>query len=211
MILAYDTETTGLPLFRQPSTHPDQPHLVDVAGLLFDEAGTLIDSFDAIVRPSNWVISAEVAKIHGITHERAMDEGIAEQDALDALLALHARAIVRVAHNEAFDQRIIRIALHRYRGQADIDNWAAARAFCTCEATNPICRIPPTQKMRAAGFGSRFKNPSLAEATRHFFGEELEGAHRARPDAAACARLYFHLHPPAPIADAEPLAAADAA
>ena len=36
-ILFYDTETTGLPLWSQPSEHPDQPRVVQLAALLCDE------------------------------------------------------------------------------------------------------------------------------------------------------------------------------
>jgi hypothetical protein len=32
-LMPYDTETTGLPLFEQPSDHPDQPHIVQLAAL----------------------------------------------------------------------------------------------------------------------------------------------------------------------------------
>lgn len=212
MILVYDTETTGLPLFRQPSEHPGQPHLVDVCGLLFDDAGVLVDSFEALVRPSNWEISAEVSKIHGITHQQALDEGILEADALEGLLALQERATLRVAHNEQFDQRIIRIALHRYRDAAACDAWAAVSTFCTCETAKPIVRLPPTEKMVRAGFGRQFKSPNLGEAIRHFFGEERASAHRARIDAEDCARIYFAMHPPAAIAsEPDPFPAADAA
>jgi DNA polymerase III epsilon subunit-like protein len=205
VILVFDTETTGLPLFRQPSEHPDQPHMVDVCGLLiepeFQPGGVrwrVVDEFEALVRPSNWEISAEVSKIHGITHDQAMAEGILESDAIEALLALQARAELRVAHNESFDQRIVRIALHRYRDPAAIEAWAAAPTFCTCEAAKPILKLPPTEKMIRAGFGKQFKSPNLAEAFKHFTGEDLIGAHRARADAEACARIYFAMHPPVP-------------
>ena len=30
-LLMFDTETTGLPLWKDPSDHPDQPHLVQLA------------------------------------------------------------------------------------------------------------------------------------------------------------------------------------
>ena len=51
LITPYDTETTGLPLFRDPSDDPRQPHLVDICILAFNADGTLVDSFEAMVRP----------------------------------------------------------------------------------------------------------------------------------------------------------------
>ena len=34
--LFYDTETTGLPLYDQPSDDPRQPHIVQVGAILVD-------------------------------------------------------------------------------------------------------------------------------------------------------------------------------
>lgn len=62
MIIFYDTETTGLPLWREPSEHPDQPHIVEIA------------SMNALIRPDGWTISPEAAAIHGISQERALAE-----------------------------------------------------------------------------------------------------------------------------------------
>lgn len=42
MYLVFDTETTGLPIWKEPSDHPDQPHVVDIAWTLFAEDGSEI-------------------------------------------------------------------------------------------------------------------------------------------------------------------------
>jgi DNA polymerase III epsilon subunit-like protein len=118
LLTPYDTETTGLPLFRDPSDDPRQPHLVDICILAYSPDGTLVDSFEAMVRPDGWVIPAEVTAIHDITNEMAMDMGIPESEALDGFMAIHERAGLRIAHNIAFDDRIMRIALSRYRAIA---------------------------------------------------------------------------------------------
>lgn len=34
--LFYDNETNGLPLFKEPSNHPGQPHIVQLAAVLVD-------------------------------------------------------------------------------------------------------------------------------------------------------------------------------
>lgn len=52
--------------------------------------------------------------------------------------------------------------------------------------------LPPTERMRAAGF-NKPKPPKLEECIRHFFNEDLDGAHDAMIDVAACRRVYFHL------------------
>lgn len=84
LALFYDTETTGLPLFKEPSEHPDQPHIVQLAACLVDlDTRKTIASMDVIVKPNGWTIPAEVSAIHGITTEHAMDVGISEAMAIE--------------------------------------------------------------------------------------------------------------------------------
>lgn len=55
--ICYDTETTGLPLFKEPSDHPGQPRVTQLAAELFDDAtGATIASMDVIIRPDGWTI-----------------------------------------------------------------------------------------------------------------------------------------------------------
>ena len=193
MILAWDTETTGLPLYSSPSMHPNQPHIVQLALVQHNDAGEEIEAESIIVRPNGWVISPQVAAIHGITHERAMDEGVSERVAVIAYVMAQAQATHRVAHNLPFDDRIMRIAMLRFGVQKDLIETIERRAgFDTCRAAAPIVNLPPTEKMRAAGFKNP-KSPKLGECFKHFFGEELAGAHDALVDARACARIYFKL------------------
>jgi DNA polymerase-3 subunit epsilon len=193
MLIAFDTETTGLPLFNERSHDPRQPHIVELALLLFDDAGTETKHTRVIVKPDGWEIPADMTAIHGISHEQAMDEGIPEAGAADLFLAWQARATLRVAHNEGFDRRILRIAMTRAGIERDVIEATEARAsYCTCNNAKPIVNLAPTVKMMAKGMNGP-KPPSLIECVRHFFGEELPGAHGAMVDARACARLYFHL------------------
>ncbi|WP_405118785.1 3'-5' exonuclease [Pseudomonas leptonychotis] len=181
LIHAFDTETTGLPDWKNPSEAGHQPHIVEIASLLCDAEGNVIDRFQAIVRPNGWEVTPELTAIHGISHEQAMDEGIPEIEALDGFLALHARAGIRAAHNATFDDRIIRIAMSRYHSKELADSFKeTTEKYCTCN--NSRVQV---------GLG---KLPTLGEAYKHFFGQDLVEAHRAMPDAQACARVYFALH-----------------
>lgn len=193
LICVYDTETSGLPNFRDPSDHPDQPHLVDICALLFTPEGELVDSFEAMVRPDGWSIPNEVSVIHGITNEMALEQGIPEAVAVEGFLAIANRAGLRVAHNISFDDRIMRIALKRFQDAWVAEAFRDAPKFCTCQSTTNIVKCPPTEKMIAAGRGKQHKPPTVTEALKFFTGEDLVGGHRARPDAEACARVYFAL------------------
>lgn len=191
LICVFDTETTGLPAFKLPSDDPSQPHIVDICAQLYTPQGELLDTFEAMIKPDGWFIPEDVAAIHGITHERALVEGIPEVDALLGFLGIWRQAGLRVAHNVSFDDRIVRIGLMRFFGEEIADDFKAGPNYCTCQNSKNLVQCPPTERMIAAGFGKQFKNPTVAEALLHFTGEELVGGHRARPDTEACARIYF--------------------
>lgn len=198
MLLAFDTETTGLPDFRSPSDAQHQPHLVQLAMILLDDDLVERASVSVIVKPEGWEIPDEVAKIHGITTEIATAVGISEKIVTDLYVSLmySDQPKVAVAHNVDFDLRIMRIAMLR----AGYDKaWQEANpltSYCTMKTATPIVNLPPTDKMLAAGF-NKPKAPRLSECIQHFFGEELVGAHDALVDVRACVRVYRHLTTPA--------------
>ena len=154
LALFYDTETTGLPDFKAPSEADHQPHIVQLAALLVDlDTRQTIQSMDVIVRPDGWTIPDEVAAVHGITTEYAADVGIPERLAVEMFMDLWNNRN-RVAHNEQFDARILRIALMRHQGnifhspsgKSVPDIWKEGRAECTARMATPICALPPTDK-----------------------------------------------------------------
>ena len=192
-ILFYDTETSGLPLWNEPSEDPRQPHIVQLAAILVDpETRQVLSTLDVIVRPNGWTIPDEVAGIHGITTEKAAALGVPESLALKMLLAMHEQCELRVAHNEPFDMRMLRIAIRRHLDDsaAMADAWKAAAGACTQRLSTPILQIPATDRMRAAG-RFHYKSANLSEAHRHFFGVDFDGAHSALADVQACMRVYF--------------------
>lgn len=191
--LFYDSETTGLPLFSEPSEDPRQPHIVQLAACLVDlDKRETISSMDVIIEPDGWVIPDEVAAIHGITTEHAQAFGVSESLAVGMFMSLWERADFRIAHNESFDARILRIALMRHGtdAQEEADAWKAGPAECTQILSTPILKLPPTAKMIAAR-RNHHKSANLGEAYEFFTGKKLEGAHRAMVDVTACMDVYF--------------------
>ena len=199
--LFYDTETTGLPLFDQPSEDPRQPHIVQLAAALVDlESRRRVASIDLTIRPDGWLVPDEVAAVHGITTAEADAVGVPESMALEMFLELHSRANVRIAHNEAFDARIVRIAIKRLLGDEDglSDDWHESPAECTARMSTPILALPPSARMRAAG-RRHHKTPKLSEAYQFFMGRDLDGAHNAMVDVDACIEVYFAMRAPSRI------------
>lgn len=181
-ILPFDTETTDMPLWKEPSDSENQPHLVQLAALLVNSyTREVTQEMDVIIRPDGWTWGAdsEAFKAHGITVERAMDEGIPEVEALEMFMALHSQCEMRVAHNSTFDNRILRIALKRYMPDLVSDEeWKdKSRYYCTLMNAKRI-------------MGGR-SGHTLAEALKHFTGKTLEGAHNACADTRACLDVFF--------------------
>jgi DNA polymerase-3 subunit epsilon len=187
----YDTETTGLPDFHAPSEGAQQPHIAQFAGALVDlETRAVLERFEAYGRPDGWTIPPEVAAIHGITTEHALEHGIPEAEIVARAVAMNERCTVRVAHMVTFDDRIMRIGLKRFADDETADTFRDGRAvYCTCKATTNLCQLPFANGRR--GRGGAFKYPKLSEAYRHFFGEEMTGAHTADGDLNALIAVFF--------------------
>jgi DNA polymerase III subunit epsilon len=191
--LFYDTETTGLPDFKAPSEDPKQPHIVQLGAVLLDmRTRKRLATLDLIIKPEGWTIPDEVSAIHGITTEHAALVGVPESLAVEMLLELNARCDYRVAHNESFDQRIVRIGCKRFFDEDSAEQWKTKPTRCTAVMAGPIMQMPPTEKMKRAGF-NKFKTPKLSEAVPFFCGRELTDAHSALADVNGCIDIFFEM------------------
>lgn len=183
-VLIYDTETTGLPIWKEPSDDPAQPHIVEIACELW-VGGELADEFHAIVNPGV-PIPPEVSELHGITDEVAAEKGILPSEALTRFMALADRAEFIVGHNVSFDVRMMRITAARVLGEK-WDN--PLPTFCTMRSSTNVCQILSPNPRHPKDW----KWPQLKECVSHFFGEEMPDAHSAKADCEAARRVFFHL------------------
>lgn len=187
-ILVYDTETTGFHQDRLPLDHPSQPYIVQLAAQLCEDDGKPVAGFSLII--DNGVeIPARAATVHGITTEKAVEFGVSPTSALGLFAHFHQRADLIIAHNIKFDKAVMETAMTRQQGK---EMRIKKPCYCTMEVATPIVNLPPTERMLAAGF-DKPKAPKLEECIKHFFDEELAGAHDAMIDLAACLRVYLHL------------------
>ncbi|MGL4230352.1 MAG: 3'-5' exonuclease [Casimicrobium sp.] len=184
-VLIFDTETTGLPLWKEPSDDPAQPYVVDIAADLCDDDGNLLESMDAIIN-NGITIPDDMAAIHGITTEIAERDGIAPDEAVNRFLEMVGKADLIVGHNVSFDIRMMRIMVAKVRGEK-WDN--PLPIFCTMRKSTNLCKILTDSPRHP----EHWKWPKLTEAMKHFFDEDHTDAHRARPDCDASRRVYFHI------------------
>ncbi len=194
MILFYDTETTGLPLFNEPSDDPAQPRICQLAAMLTNDSGDPFSMMSVLIEPNGWRVPDDVAAIHGITTEKCEAGGVPIKLALQAFEYMALGARVDVGHNVSFDNRMLRIEWKKAGRGVFADRWREERTrFCTMRKATPVINLPPTEKMMASGRKGP-KSPSLPECMRYFFDEDFtDQAHDALADVIACKRVYFQL------------------
>lgn len=187
-ILAFDTETSGLPQAGKPFNF--QPHVIQLAASLFDESRRPIFELSTLIKlPQGATIHPKAQEVHGITAEMCNDLGMEKFQALRVLEWAARKAGRYIAHNAEFDMTLLSFEALRCNIDHPLDS---NRVYCTCEAATPVLRLPPTERMKHAGF-TGFKKANLGECYRFFFNEELEGAHDALIDTRGCARVYYAL------------------
>jgi DNA polymerase III epsilon subunit-like protein len=180
LTLIYDTETNGLPFFKQPHSYEGQPYITQLAAGVFDKEGKMIDSMNVYIKPTGWTIPAIITEKTGITLEICEEQGVPIKDALDCFIAMVDQVNLSVAWNEPFDNLLTEAAAHR---DARPRIWPGRKTFDLMKPCTNICRLP-------GRFG--FKWPKLTEAHKHFFNEELTGAHDALVDIKGTARIFVH-------------------
>ena len=183
MYLFFDTETTGLPIsWKAPLTDlSNWPRLVQLAYLLYDENGNKISGTDYIIKPEGFTIPTDATRIHGISTERAIREGIALQTVLQDFQYLINQAEYLVAHNMSFDEKIVGAEFLRNRMQ---DSTSTKRKICTMQSTTNFCAI-------YGPYG--YKYPKLSELHYKLFRTGFEEAHNAVVDINATAKCFWEL------------------
>jgi DNA polymerase III epsilon subunit-like protein len=184
MFLFLDTETTGLP--KSSSNDLEKwPRVVQLAWSLYDRDGNRESLNSFIIYPTDFVIPMDSARIHGITTERARQEGVSLHKVLPQFNADVEKATMVIAHNLNFDLPIVNTEFMRCRLET---NLMKKQNFCTMKPREIVswCKIPKVS-------GSGYKWPTLNELHLQLFQEEFTGSHNAGADVEACAKCYFEL------------------
>jgi DNA polymerase III epsilon subunit-like protein len=176
--IAFDFETSGLPKGRKPVTREtlgqyDTCRAVSLSAARFSSRGRLVDTFDAMILPTDFEISPGSVAIHGITEEMAKSRGRPfVQVFTDFMTFIGPRTKTMVAHNAKFDTSVLRSEMLRH----DID-------LSLIEDLNFRCTLEL--------YRERFLKPiRLGVLYEDIFGEQFEDAHNSLADCIACGRVY---------------------
>ena len=183
LYLFFDTETTGLPRnWKAPITDTaNWPRMVQLAWMLCDEAGTELVKQCRIVVPDGYEIPEKAASVHGISTARARAEGVPLKQAIDEFVAASGLAAKFVAHNIAFDEKIVGAECVRLKLPVP---FVKKPMLCTMKESTQYCKIP-------GPYGVKW--PTLTELHTKLFGKAFDGAHDAMADVGACKSAYYEL------------------
>lgn len=187
MYLVFDTETTGLPKnFRAPlSDFSNWPRMVQIAWAIFDADGNNWLKKSYVIYPDGYIIPDEVAKIHRVTQERAMKEGVPIKKVLAEFIQDVSRVEFLVGHNIEFDNNIVGSEILRQGMESDLPIFIESANICTMKSSVDFCKIPN-------GRGG-YKWPNLSELHQRLFETGFAEAHDALIDVMACAKCFFEL------------------
>lgn len=186
--LVVDTETTG---WRKSGKkiQDGQARVCQVAMLLINSQGKPLAAFSSLIKPDGWKISDSAKEAHGFSDEDCKNFGVHVSFMIHSFNHMADRATKIIAHHADFDKGMMDIEAAYF---TKTENPATRKPwYCTQENSINLCRLPPTEKMKAAG-RHHFKTPSLAEALKILTGRDIgEGAHDAMNDAIACRDVFF--------------------
>lgn len=181
--LVIDTETTGLPpRFAIPSASEiwECCRLVQIAWELYDKNGCHISSECYIIKPDGFHIPVSSTRIHGISHTHAEEHGVTLSFIWSRLYEILPRVKKLVAHNMAFDDRVVQSEMYRSSDELSniiIAEWNRKEKVCTMMTAHK-----PGQKWA-----------KLTELYETYFGTSPSGKmHRADADVRACADIFHY-------------------
>lgn len=166
-----DCETSGMPSWHHAADDDTaQARIVQLGLILCDKDFQPIMRWCQIVKPTGWVVDPGAQAVHGISTERAMDEGIPIADAMEEYRNFWGFCHTIVGFSVRFDLKFIRGELRRCGHPDQIGQRPVFEAMTAVRSM-----------VGARGAKGQVKNPKLVEAFA-FFGGEPDGAHDAGVD-----------------------------
>lgn len=181
--IAFDFETSGLPTGRRniqvsESTYHnyDTCRAVSLSAARFSSRGRLVNTFDAIILPTDFTIGEESQAVHGITQEFATKNGRPFVDVFDDFMKfIGPRTKTLVAHNAKFDEAVLRSEMIRHN--LDLNLIKDFNIQCTLEL-----------------YQDKFLKPiKLVELYKDIYGVDFDNAHNSLADCIACGKVYPHV------------------
>jgi len=203
-ILFLDVETTGLPPGKtkelpNEDTLPLWPYITQLSAVFYDaNRKRILSQINCYVQlPDDVTIPPIVTQITHIDDELCRTRGLPIVQVLQMLYEQYRECDRIVAHNYAFDSRMILAELLRHEDSLPAPCRTMFREEvprphqCTMEDNRLLCKIWAVN----AKNGSRFvKQPRLSELYERIFGRSAEvyGLHNSIVDTLVCMRCFLY-------------------
>jgi DNA polymerase III epsilon subunit-like protein len=195
LIMVFDTETTGLPVFKKRGTsnfHPPEDYikynksrLIELGYYIYNSSFEIVKNHNMLVIPNGFLI--ENTEIHGITNQYAKEKGLPLIKVLEEFSNDLAKCDTIVAHNLDFDYNIVLSECHRINIITPnnicvdiIDKIKKIKLVCTMKLAVEKLKLTKT----------RIK---LIDLYKIASTEEWKQQHRAEDDARVCGICYKYL------------------
>ena len=165
MELFFDTETSGLILYKEPHDHPGQPWVVQV-GCILSTRDTIHAEFGALVLPDDIskTIEPGAQRVHGISMEQVQIAGLPEKLIAYLFVQLFSISTKIICHNVGFDAITMGALLDRQKfHELGFIIAEAEVSYCTMLEGTDLCKLP--------GKYGNYKWPKLEELYRFLFNE----------------------------------------
>ena len=200
-LIFIDTETTGLPrnLHESYKNIDNWPRLVQLSWIVYDDTKDGIEERDYIVRPDGFEIPQESSLIHGITNQKALNQGneivevfkklledikpqafVTTKDGITSVHFNHLSAFV--GHNLSFDMNVIMSEMHRLGMENNLESFPLLDTMIL--------------GMKYCGFTNVYgslKYPTLSELYRKLFAKTFDGAHNSLLDIQATYECFWEM------------------
>jgi DNA polymerase-3 subunit epsilon len=183
MYLFFDTETVGLPKnYNAPVTDLNNwPRMVQIAWILSDKNGECVEADDFIIKPEGFNIPDQSSALHGISTQKALDEGEDLGKVLTLFNAAVEKADLLIAHNIRFDEKIVGAEFLRMKIETSFEK---KRKLCTMRSSTDYCKLP-------GPYG--YKWPTLSELYKKLFSTTFKEAHNATVDIKATEKCFWEM------------------
>lgn len=183
MNFIFDIETSGLP--RRNATYKeldgyDTARIVSISWIL-TQGDRITEQSYFIIRPDNFEIGEDSIAIHGISQEKATEEGSCIKQMFIELKESLQYVHSIISYNIDFDLNVLKSELYRYKKKSIIRLLDTKHAICCMKKAKDYLKM------------SRF--PKLAETYQHIFEQPLTNAHNAMADTINCFKCYVKMFP----------------
>lgn len=187
LVAAFDTETTGISKANpQEYKKYDNARMIQLAIVIYELSNgetKQISINSWYVRPEGFKISEGV---HGITHEKALQEGLCIRDVLLEAQKILENVELLIAHNFSFDQSIIAAEIYRYTMETMDESLLPL--LVKLNMTSYFC----TMRGLTGMFDGRL--PNLTNLYKKVLGKDFDNKHNAQYDTKATMDIFIALY-----------------